>query len=212
MKTRTKEKVEVSEADEAHAQNGHQPNGVRKSRSSVDSSKEAKRKGSVSAMDTSTTEAATTTKKKRKLEAETEETTNGVSSADHGARKSKKAKQASADSEGADEKMANGDDSDKSAADKPDDKGNPPISSFRVSKSTLEALRAHKITHMFPIQAKTFDIILDGKGTENHAHFVGCSQCVFVWCLVFRCVGSRQNRYRQNAGLRAARGRAPACR
>lgn len=38
----------------------------------------------------------------------------------------------------------------------------PLISSFRVSKATVDTLRANGFERMFPIQAKTFDIVYDG--------------------------------------------------
>ena len=55
------------------------------------------------------------------------------------------------------------------AGDAPDAAGNPPITSFRVSKASVAALKKNNITHMFPIQAATFDLIFGGADVMGRA-------------------------------------------
>lgn len=50
-----------------------------------------------------------------------------------------------------------------------DAQGNPPISQFNVSAASVAALSKHGITHMFPIQAATFDLILSGQDVMGRA-------------------------------------------
>lgn len=49
------------------------------------------------------------------------------------------------------------------AADEKDEAGNPPIKHFDVSPDIVANLAKRNITHMFPIQAATFDVIRSGK-------------------------------------------------
>lgn len=75
-------------------------------------------------------------------------------------KKSKKESKNNTDAD-ADEAMA-----DTSGADAA---GNPPISQFNVSPASVAALQQHGITHMFPIQAATFDLILSGQDVMGRA-------------------------------------------
>lgn len=54
-------------------------------------------------------------------------------------------------------------------SEQPDANGNKPLSSFNVSAGSVAALKKHDITHMFPIQAATFDIILGGADVVGRA-------------------------------------------
>jgi len=46
--------------------------------------------------------------------------------------------------------------------DEPDENGNPPIKTFDINPTIVGALAVRGITHMFPIQAATFDAIISG--------------------------------------------------
>ncbi|RYY35467.1 DEAD/DEAH box helicase, partial [archaeon] len=55
------------------------------------------------------------------------------------------------------------------SADGRDASGNLPASAYRLSKMTVDSLATRGVTHLFPIQAKTFDHILDGKDVIGRA-------------------------------------------
>ena len=50
-----------------------------------------------------------------------------------------------------------------------DENGNPPLSKFRLSSRLVSACVGKGVTHMFPIQAQTFDMILDGSDLIGRA-------------------------------------------
>jgi len=72
----------------------------------------------------------------------------------------------------------------------PDAQGNPPLKSFNVSPSTIQALAANNITHMFPIQAATFDLIHEGQDVVGRARTGTGKTLAFSLPIVERLLGS----------------------
>ena len=79
-----------------------------------------------------------------------------------------------------------------------DAKGNPPLSAFRLSPETITALAKRSITHMFPIQARTFDILLGGKDLIARARTGSGKTLAFALPIIerLRAAGSLASRER----------------
>lgn len=74
----------------------------------------------------------------------------------------------------------------KGAEEGPDEKGNVPLGQFRLSVETVAQLRRRGMTHLFPIQAKTFDLVMNGKDVIGRAR-TGCGKTLaFVLPIVER--------------------------
>ena len=85
-----------------------------------------------------------------------------------------------------------------------DDQGNPPLTDFPLHEKTIEALLGRGITHLFPIQALTFQKIYDGNDVIGRAR-TGCGKTLGFALPVIERLRNDQR------VIDKARGRAPVC-
>jgi ATP-dependent RNA helicase DDX21 len=88
-------------------------------------------------------------------------------------------------------------------ADLVDANGNKPLKDFNISSATQQSLVKAGITHMFPIQAATFDIILSGQDVVGRARTGTGKTLAFALPIVERMLADLKN------GASLAYGRAP---
>ena len=85
------------------------------------------------------------------------------------------------------------------------------VDEFRLSAPTRAALRARGISTLFPIQAATLDLVLDGADVVGRAR-TGCGKTLaFVLPIVERLAGVAAEGGNSNPPQRRAHGRAPRC-
>ena len=85
-----------------------------------------------------------------------------------------------------------------------DDQGNPPLTDFPLHEKTIEALLGRGITHLFPIQALTFQKIYNGNDVIGRAR-TGCGKTLGFALPVIERLRNDQR------VIDKARGRAPVC-
>ncbi|GAB5354563.1 hypothetical protein AAMO2058_000129300 [Amorphochlora amoebiformis] len=73
-----------------------------------------------------------------------------------------------------------------------DEHGNPPVAKFRVSERSQKLLANRGITHLFPIQATTFDMIYEGSDVLGRARTGTGKTLAFTLPVVERLVASKQ--------------------
>ena len=85
-----------------------------------------------------------------------------------------------------------------------DENGNPPLTDFPLHQKTITALLGRGITHLFPIQAMTFETIFKGKDVIGRAR-TGCGKTLAFALPIIERLRSDERVQEK------ARGRAPAC-